>query len=38
MQMVLSQLIKLTPQERDSIITILTQLHEDQEHTQPDKH
>jgi len=38
MQMVLSQLITLTPVERDSIIHILTQLHEDQEHTQPDNH
>lgn len=31
MQMVLGQLIKLTPQERDSIIHILTQLHEERE-------
>lgn len=38
MQMVLSQLITLTPVERDSIIHVLKQLHEDQEHTQPDNH
>ena len=38
MQMVLSQLITLTPTERDSIVHILKQLHEAQEHTQPDNH
>ena len=31
MQMVLSSMIKLTPEERDSIIHILTQLHEERE-------
>lgn len=34
MQMVLGQLIKLTPAERDSVIHILTRLHEEQEHHQ----
>lgn len=38
MQMVLSQLIKLTPEQRDSVIHILKQLHEEQEHTAPDHH
>jgi hypothetical protein len=39
MQMVLSQLIKLTPQERDSIVHILNQLHEEQEeHDKQDHH
>jgi cytochrome c1 len=32
MQMVLGQLIKLSPAERDSILHILTRLHEEQEH------
>ena len=32
MQMVLGQLIKLSPAERDSIIHILNQIHEEQEH------
>ena len=32
MQMVLGQLIKLSPAERDSIIHILKQAHEEQEH------
>lgn len=32
MQMVLGQLIKLSPAERDSIIHILKQIHEEQEH------
>lgn len=32
MQMVLGQLIKLSPAERDSILHILTRLHEAQEH------
>ena len=32
MQMVLGQLIKLTPEERDSVIHILKQINEEQEH------
>lgn len=32
MQMVLGQLIKLSPVERDSILHVLTRLHEEQEH------
>lgn len=32
MQMVLGQLIKLSPSERDSVLHILTRLHEEQEH------
>lgn len=32
MQMVLGQLIKLSPAERDSVLHILTRLHEEQEH------
>lgn len=32
MQMVLGQMIKLTPAERDSILHVLTRLHEAQEH------
>jgi hypothetical protein len=38
MQMVLGQLIKLTPEERDSVIHILKQLHEEQEHNSPSTH
>jgi hypothetical protein len=38
MQMVLGQLIKLTPQERDSVIHILKQLHEEHEPNAPDTH
>jgi hypothetical protein len=39
MQMVLSQLITLTPQERDSVIHILKQLHEETEaHDEQDHH
>lgn len=32
MQMVLGQIIKLTPEERDSVIHIIKQLNEEQEH------
>lgn len=38
MQVVLSQMIKLTPAERDSIIHILTQLHEEREERSEGKH
>jgi len=38
MQMVLGQLIKLTPAERDSVIHILKQVNEEQEHHEQDHH
>ncbi len=38
MQMVLSQLIKLTPEERDSVIHMLKQISDEQEHHSQDHH
>jgi hypothetical protein len=38
MQVVLSSMIKLTPAERDSIIHILTELHEEREERSEGKH
>ena len=38
MQMVLGSMIKLTPQERDSIIHILTELHEEHGEREEGKH
>ena len=37
MQMVLGSIIKLTPEERDSLIHIIKQLHEEKEHAQSDQ-